>query len=168
MEAVYRDTQREYALSQITAVLEGAKILHVPLKGAVTCHYYPYTWMRTSCDVDILIDMKNMAQATEQLKSAGFSSVNHESIHDYSLNSPNDVRVELHFTLQQGDMADTDCALRFAESLGLCFSYTPWFILLSIDTRVLFGVSSCSYGKAYAPWRLWDPSVHRFVVDREK
>ncbi len=53
--AVYRYEQIQYEYEQICEVLEKAKIPFIPLKGSVIRQYYPEPWMRTSCDIDILV-----------------------------------------------------------------------------------------------------------------
>ena len=59
MMAVYRDSQKEYALDQLGTLLENAKIPHIMLKGAIIRKFYPQSWMRTSCDVDVLVQKQD-------------------------------------------------------------------------------------------------------------
>lgn len=102
MGAVYRDAQREFALTHMTALLENANIPHILLKGSIICKYYPETWMRTSCDIDILISKKDTESAIEVLCKAGYIRTEDRSTHDYNFLSPNKVHIELHYTLAQG------------------------------------------------------------------
>lgn len=112
MIALYRDGQRGYALGLLSSVLEAAGIAHMPLKGSVLCQYYPHTWMRTSCDVDVLINSKDVLTAEKALCEAGFRRDNDKSTHDYNFTSPNDVHIELHYTLtQDGRVASSDSLL---------------------------------------------------------
>ena len=53
--AVYRYEQQQYDFEQICDTLEDAQIPFLPLKGSVLRGYYPEAWMRTSCDIDILV-----------------------------------------------------------------------------------------------------------------
>lgn len=108
MQAVYFDSQREYAIQEIIDCFESEKIPCIPLKGAVLCQYYPYTWMRTSCDIDVLVKEKDTVKAIEWLCKAGFARIADGSPRDYSLVSPNGIHIELHFTLQQMELPKAD------------------------------------------------------------
>ena len=65
--AIYRSEQIKYAYTQICEILEAAKIPYIPLKGALLRAYYPEDYMRTSCDIDILIQKQNLKPAVEKL-----------------------------------------------------------------------------------------------------
>ena len=101
--AVYFDAQREYTLKQISSILQNAKIPYITLKGAVISAYYPHSWLRTSCDIDILVHNSDTNNAIEHLCKAGFVRISDKSTHDYNLLSPNRIHVELHYTLTQDD-----------------------------------------------------------------
>ena len=72
--AVYRTTLNDSMLSRISALLEEIGVDFIPLKGSVLRAYYPRGWMRTSCDIDVLIhecDVERCTAAiTEVLESA--------------------------------------------------------------------------------------------------
>lgn len=109
MRAVYRDAQREYAITQIIDILENSNIPHILLKGSAICKYYPQTWMRTSCDVDILVKKKDVNITEKILCNSGFIRIEDSSTHDYSFISPNKIHIELHFSLvQDGELSATD------------------------------------------------------------
>ena len=109
MVALYRDGQQEYALDQLSTVLESAKIPHIMLKGAVVRNFYPQSWLRTSCDIDVLVRGGDVAIAMEALRHAGYSRTEDCSTHDYNFISPNQVHVELHYTLtHDGKLALAD------------------------------------------------------------
>ncbi len=111
--SVYRDEQKSYALKQACDVLEQAEIPHIPLKGSVIRDFYPQSWMRTSCDIDILIHPEDCDHAISKLCEAGFVRAQDASTHDYSLMSQNGVHVELHYTLTQGrGFSETDNLLK--------------------------------------------------------
>lgn len=119
MMAAYRDRQKEHAIEQTCLILENAKIPHIPLKGSVIRKLYPQAWMRTSCDVDILVHKDDAEAAIACLCNAGFVRFNDRSIHDYNLLSPNKVHIELHYTLtQDGKLTAAD------EILNSVWSYT--------------------------------------------
>lgn len=112
MMAVYRDVQREYSLKEVSAILEKANVLHILLKGAILRKYYPQTWMRTSCDVDVLVKNEDIDCAINALCEAGYVRVEDASTHDYNLISPNKFHIELHYTLSQdGEFANADAIL---------------------------------------------------------
>lgn len=102
MLAIYRDGQKEDALEQLSIIFENTKIPYIMLKGAIIRNLYPQTWMRTSCDIDILIQKKDTELAIEALCNAGYVRMEDCSTHDYNFMSPNKVHIELHYTLAQG------------------------------------------------------------------
>lgn len=109
MRSLHRDVQREYALALAGSVLENQNIPHIFMKGSVLCHLYPQTWMRTSCDIDILIHKEDTDLAEKALCEAGFLRIGDHSTHDYNYLSPNKVHVEIHYTLtQDGKMSSCD------------------------------------------------------------
>lgn len=101
MVALYRDSQKEYAISQIEDVLEKSQISYIMLKGSIIRKHYPQSWMRTSCDVDVLIHKNDCEEAISKLCKEGFVRISDSSTHDYNLISPGGVHLELHFTLTQ-------------------------------------------------------------------
>lgn len=112
MTALYRDAQKEYALTHISATLEEAKVPYMLLKGAVIKELYPQTWMRTSCDVDVLVRDQDVERAMQALSAAGYGRIQDCSTHDYNFVSPNNVHIELHYTLTQGgDLEGADTLL---------------------------------------------------------
>lgn len=100
LAAVYRYEQINHTFDQTTAVLEELAIPFVPLKGAVMRSYYPEPWMRTSCDIDILLHREDIDKAIAALTERLQYTVNDvEAMHDISLTTPKSVHVELHFDL---------------------------------------------------------------------
>lgn len=57
---VYCYKRMNYEYEQVCDALEKAEIPFIPLKGVVIREYYPEPWMRTSCDIDILVREKNL------------------------------------------------------------------------------------------------------------
>ncbi len=105
--SVYRHEQMRYAFTQICRVLEQEKIAYIPLKGSVLRPYYPVESMRTSCDIDILVREAELDRAVERLQQAGFR-MDKRAYHDVSLFSPNNIHLELHFSiLENMDTLDT-------------------------------------------------------------
>ncbi len=103
MLAVYRYQQIQFELAEICRVLEEARIPFVPLKGAVIRSYYPQPWMRTSCDIDVLVQEENLDRAVAALCGGlSYRAEEKRNFHDVSLYSPSGIHVELHFNLREG------------------------------------------------------------------
>ena len=97
--AVYRYEQKIYEYEQIRAAFEEAKIPYLPLKGAVIKAYYPQEWMRTSCDIDILVQADTLGRAVEIVKDKLHYRLEGQFSHDVSLFAENGVHLELHYDL---------------------------------------------------------------------
>lgn len=97
--ALHRYERKKYVVNQISQIFEQENIPYILLKGAVLCNYYPEAWMRTSCDIDILVQEQDLDKAIDLLKDKlGFTFGKKDS-HDISLLSRGKVHVELHFDL---------------------------------------------------------------------
>ena len=104
--AVCRYEQQQYELGQICDALEKAKIPFIPLKGSGIRQYYPEPWMRTSCDIDILVDKSNLESARDRLQQdLGYQEEQVASSHDVSLYAPSGVHLELHHSLVEEEYA---------------------------------------------------------------
>lgn len=101
--AVYRYENINYELERLKETLEEAKIPFIPLKGSVIRKYYPEPWMRTSCDIDILVKEKDADNAAEYLQSQLQYGVDRKGQHDVSMFTASNVHVELHFKLLDSD-----------------------------------------------------------------
>lgn len=102
MLSVYRCERSKYALGEICSVFEKEAIPYIPLKGSVLREYYPEEWMRTSCDIDILVRESDLQRAVDALvKLAGYTTDNRSNYHDILLHSPAGIHLELHFNIQE-------------------------------------------------------------------
>lgn len=100
--AIYRYEKLNNELKQVSAAFKKAKIQFVPLKGAVLREYYPEPWMRTSCDIDVLVHENDLERAVSVLLSENkYVSDKKKNYHDISLHSPSGVNLELHFNIQE-------------------------------------------------------------------
>lgn len=114
--AVYRYEQMQYELDEFCNILEGEKIEFIPLKGSVIRKYYPEPWMRTSCDIDILVRQDQIKNVVDILtKKYGYTYAI-QTQHDYSLYSPSGVHIELHFILIFHDKTGDEFTKRVWES----------------------------------------------------
>lgn len=102
MSAVLRYQRMQYALEQIAEVFEKEEIPYIPLKGAILRSFYPQNWMRTSCDIDILVRQEDLQHATQALvKTLAYRAADRTEYHDISLFSKNGVHLELHFSIKE-------------------------------------------------------------------
>lgn len=99
ISAVYRYERIKHEYENICASLEKAKIPFLPLKGSVIRKYYPEEWMRTSCDIDVLVKREDCEKAKATLSKEHGYTYEGEGSHDLSLISPSNVHVELHYGL---------------------------------------------------------------------
>ncbi len=100
-------------LKQVSEQLEKAQIDYLPLKGAVMRKYYPQPWMRTSCDIDILVHEADAEMAAAELKNSCGYAVETAGSHDISLFSPTGIHIELHYQLiEERVMPDAENILR--------------------------------------------------------
>ena len=106
MMAIYREIQLTTATQRIREALCRAQIPFVPLKGAIIRSFYPESWMRTSCDIDILIHEDDLDKAEMGLTEIGFTTNGKRDYHDVSFYD-GDVHLELHFNIQE-DMEQID------------------------------------------------------------
>lgn len=106
MMAIYRYQQLQYELDQICKVLEEAKIPFIPLKGSVLRQYYPQPWMRTSCDVDVLVHESDLEKASRELvEKLSYQQANKGS-HDIAFDTPTGMHIELHYDLIEEHVND--------------------------------------------------------------
>ena len=114
LEAVYRYEQLRYEYETLCDNLEKAQIPFLPLKGAVIRKYYPEPWMRTSCDIDVLVHRENLDAAILYLTNNMNYVVKERATHDVSMFSPSGIHVELHFDLvEEGRANNAIYVLRF-------------------------------------------------------
>lgn len=99
MIAVYRYQTSSYELDSICSLFEENGIDFIPLKGSVLRQYYPHPWMRTSCDIDVLVRPDVLDRATDLLvEKLGYQFQN-KNFHNASLFTASGVHIELHFDL---------------------------------------------------------------------
>ena len=132
--SVYRYQCMNNELQRINEIFEKEKISFIPLKGAVIRALYPEPYLRTSCDIDILVRERDVERAVGLLtEKAGYKN-DGRCYHDYSLHSESGVHLELHFNLLE-NMENIDRILShpwdFAMPCeGTCrYSFTNEFLL---------------------------------------
>lgn len=111
MLALMRHTWLENAYEKICQTFEEANIPFIPLKGAVLRRYYPENWMRTSCDIDILVKEEMLEAAVKALEEKQNFTRGKKSQHDISLHSTGGVHLELHHTMVEENRAANSSAV---------------------------------------------------------
>ena len=109
-DAVYRDMKNEYTYKFAAELLIDAEIPFVPLKGIIIKKVYPESWMRTSCDTDLLVKKKDFDRAVVLLENNGFAVDGDINYHDVSL-LYDDTNLELHFSICE-NMKNIDSVLK--------------------------------------------------------
>lgn len=96
--AVCRDLRSVSVAEIIKDVFQNNGIKFILLKGAIIKKFYPESWMRTSCDIDVLVKESDLKAAVKVLKREGFTTDGGKNYHDISFYYGN-VHVELHFNI---------------------------------------------------------------------
>lgn len=109
--AVYRQARMDRELQRICKTLSEAGIRHIPLKGSVLRAWYPEPWMRTSCDIDILVMEDTLDNAVAVLQEGlGYTREGGDA-HEVSLFSQNGVHLELHFDLIEESLRNSSARI---------------------------------------------------------
>lgn len=95
--AVFRCEKLEYEFKRISDALERGQIPFIPLKGSVLRPYYPESWLRTSCDIDLLVHVEDLERAgTVLTETVGYEAKGQWN-GERSYFSPDGIHLELHF-----------------------------------------------------------------------
>ena len=121
-KAVYDYVQRNESLKSIAKSLDAAHISFVPLKGVDICNLYPNPSMRTSSDIDILVQEKDLKNSIKAIESDTDFKFRQRTHHDAQFFNKR-VHLELHFSLlanikMMDDVLDRawDYVVPFAEN----------------------------------------------------
>lgn len=98
MQAMFRYVRLNYEHEAVCKTLEEGKIPFIPLKGSVLRAWYPEAWMRTSCDMDILVHEDEAETASKLLQDKLHYIYEGRSPHDLALSTPGGEHLELHYT----------------------------------------------------------------------
>ena len=110
MLSVYRYEKINYELGRLREAMNEAKIPFIPLKGSVLRRYYPEPWMRTSCDIDVLVHEEAVDQTAQIIVDKLGYTYEKKQYHDISLMSDGGVHLELHHTIKE-NKANIDALL---------------------------------------------------------
>lgn len=111
LTAVYRYEKINYELSCLCKALGDAEIPFLPLKGSVLRQYYPEPWMRTSCDIDVLVHDEDLQRAVSYLADHLGYRRESQNAHDISMFTQGDVHVEVHYDLVEDGKANSAAAV---------------------------------------------------------
>lgn len=109
--AMYRYQHQKHDLGVLTKALEEAQIPNIPLKGSVLRAFYPAEWMRTGCDIDILVKPESIEPVSEILINKYSYKPGPKTAHDVQFYSPAGTHIELHFDLIEEDEYGDDPVL---------------------------------------------------------
>ncbi len=103
LASVYRCEQLMHELQSVSELFEREEIPFVALKGSVVREYYPKPEMRMSCDMDVLVHKQDITRAEKAItEKLGYIYCDKCS-HDVSYETPTGAKLELHFTLLEGE-----------------------------------------------------------------
>ncbi len=91
---------RDYLLQNIVKIFTEAKIQFVLLKGSVLRNLYPEAWMRTSCDIDVLIHETDLNRTVSLLTEKAGYQLQGRNYHDITLRNGS-ICLELHFSVKE-------------------------------------------------------------------
>lgn len=96
---LFRYENLAYVLEKVCGVLEKAKMPYIPLKGSVIKELYPKPWLRTGCDIDILVHEQDVDAAAAAIAEELGYEIKGRGNHDISILATEGIYVELHFSL---------------------------------------------------------------------
>ena len=175
LTAVYRCEKLKYELTKLCAALEQAEIPFIPLKGSVSRQYYPEPWMRTSCDIDVLVHEKDLQRVVSYLSdNLGYRRESQNS-HDISMFTQGGVHIEVHYDLVEDNRANSaaavlksvwNVAVKHAECNYQCEMPDEMFYFYHIAhmAKHFVGTGGCGVRPFLDIWVL----NHRVNFDREK
>lgn len=89
-------------VARVREILNNAEIPFIMLKGAIIRPLYPEAWMRTSCDIDVLVKETDVARGMQAFSEAGAKVEDEPKLHDVQIQL-DDTSVELHFSVEYSD-----------------------------------------------------------------
>ncbi|MBO5737609.1 MAG: nucleotidyltransferase family protein [Clostridia bacterium] len=126
--AIYRYEQMQYELECMCEVFESAGIDFIPLKGSILKLLYPEPWMRTSCDLDVLVRKTDLQKAVDILKEKLQYNCSSIGEYDAQVFAESGVHLELHFRLVEDEakpeeMEILDNIWNGVEASGDCYKH---------------------------------------------
>lgn len=103
LASVYRTERFRHELKGLARVFQDAKIPYIPLKGSVLRAYYPEPWMRTSSDIDLLVQEEYLDRAGRAITEEATYTARGRWKGERSYFSPGGIHLELHFYDEEDD-----------------------------------------------------------------
>ena len=112
LELLQRYAFQEQEKARIISALNTAGVPFILLKGAVLRQYYPDPYLRSSCDIDVLVHREDLERAQDALKTElGYKGDGKLTSHDVSLFSESGVHIELHYDLMEDSDVNNGAAV---------------------------------------------------------
>lgn len=106
MTSLYRYEKLIFGFNRTCDLFEKEQIPFIPLKGAVLHNIYPEGWMRVGCDIDILVQRRDIEKVKDLFKERLNYRFLNETSHDIKMVSPDGVVFEIHHTLIEDGFAN--------------------------------------------------------------
>ena len=103
LEAFYRLSKQQFEIERLSAVFNDKNMPFILLKGAVIRQFYPDAYLRTSCDIDVLVKNKDIEIAAQLLTNDLGYKMQGWGSHDIQFLSESGVHIELHYSLVEDD-----------------------------------------------------------------
>lgn len=138
----YRYTKLKYETERLYEILEQEKIPFVPLKGSVIRNYYPEPWMRSSCDIDVLVREKEVDKIAQMLGEKMQYQYEKKNYHDISLKSASNIQLELHFSIKENmEMMDavlSECWEHTSQQTSFRYQFSNEFFMFHQITHAAY------------------------------
>ena len=132
-------------INEICVCFEDEGIDYIPLKGAALRGLYPEPWMRTSCDIDILVREEDLKRAVKALvEKHSYKTDNKKTYHDISLYSPFGMHLELHYNIKENEPKYDELLTRVwefskkAQGFEHKYELTNEFLLLHLTAHAAY------------------------------
>ena len=131
-----RYLKKDIEINSVKKLLDGAEIPYVFLKGAHIKNFYNEPWQRTSCDIDVLVNEKDVKRATELFTQKLGYKKHDRNYHDVSFFTPSNEHIELHFNILENIKKIDDLlgkAWDHAQLFQGCeYRFTPEFFMFHV------------------------------------
>ena len=114
-----RYERSEYEFSAICNAFEQNAIPFLPLKGVILRDYYDKPNLRTSSDIDIFINEKDVKRAVAVLREEHGYTLKENGIAEVSLFSPSGVHLELLYAIKDRDAKENEMIKDFSSSFSV-------------------------------------------------
>lgn len=130
-------------IKEISECFNKSGIDYILLKGAAVRGYYPEPWMRTSCDIDILVREDDLDRAVKTLvEECAYKTDYKKTYHDVSLYSPFGMHLELHHNIKENNPMHDDrleCVWDYSQKAqGSEYVLTNAFLLFHLTAHMAY------------------------------